>query len=125
MSGRMPLEPPRSAEPGWPGGRGGLRGLAAQTGDHLVALVQVAAQHLDALVVADPGLHLDPPERAVGPEEVDGALLLVGTGRRLSLGAEAQRAHREAEDLVALRGRDRDVGRHAGPQLELRVVAPN
>src|SRR5206468_8209150 len=71
MSGRMSawLEPPRPAEPGRPRRGRGLGALASQADDDPVPLVQVAAQYLDVLVVADPGLHLDAPERAVRRED--------------------------------------------------------
>src|SRR5438445_13177184 len=109
MSGRMSawLEPPRPAEPGRPRRGRGLGALASQADDDPVPLVQVAAQYLDVLVVADPGLHLDAPERAVRRADVDGSLLLrhpVPRGRPGAARPEAGRARRAAEELVR-RGR--------------------
>src|SRR5439155_3536396 len=102
-----------------------IRALPPQADDDRVPLVKVPLQHLRALIVADAGFHLDAPERAVRREDVDGALLLRARVRRPgsdSVRTEAERADRDAEGLVALRRRDRDVGGHAGLELELRVL---
>src|SRR5581483_3546901 len=95
--------------------RGGLlRTLDA--GRDAVALVQVAAEDLGVLRVADAGLDLDRMERVVRDDVDGGAAAPVarrpgaapagrgaGGGPRGALRPEPERAQRDAEDALALR----------------------
>src|SRR5881628_3529121 len=104
--------------------RGAFRAVAPQPDDDRVALVEVALHYLRVLVVADAGFHLDATERAVRREDIDGVRLLRTRVRLLGSGpvrVEAERTDGDAEGVVALRRRDRDVGGHAGFELESRV----